>query len=102
MTPTARVKSRAHFLEVLSWSDWVVHLGRDKRKWGGQALRVTALSVGVPRAEDSDGEAEREVADCGIRVVRKEINAVVSRCPAQVMPTPNHSSLRHDVALGTG
>lgn len=54
------------------------------------------------RAEDSDGEAEREVADCGIGVVRKEINAVVSRCPAQVMPTPHHSSLRHDVALGTG
>lgn len=68
---------------------------------GGQDLRVTVLSRSA-RAEGSDGKAEREVADCRIRVVRKEINAVVSRCPAQVMPTPHHSSLRHDVALGTG
>lgn len=79
-----------------------MHLGRDKREWGSQDFRVTVLSVGVPRAEGSDGEAEREVAYCGIRVVSKEINAVVSRCPAQVIPTPHHSSLRHGVALGTG
>lgn len=47
------------------------------------------LLVGIPRAESSNGEAEREVADCGVRVVRKEINAVVSRYPAQVIPTPH-------------
>lgn len=34
-------------------------------------------------------EKQREVADCGVRVVRKEINAAVSRCPAQVIPTPH-------------
>lgn len=47
------------------------------------------LLVVIPRAESSGGEAEREVANCGVRVVRKEINAVVSRCPAQVIPTPH-------------
>lgn len=31
------------------------------------------LSGGIPRAEGSNGEAEREVADCGIRVVRKRL-----------------------------
>lgn len=46
-------------------------------------------SVGIPRAEGSDGEAEKEVADCGVRVVRDETSAVVSRGPAQVIPTPH-------------
>lgn len=50
-----------------------MHLGGIRENGEARTTESQILSGGIPRAEGSDGEAEREVADCRIRVVRKRL-----------------------------